>query len=126
MDEYNVIERAQEVSRRTIDAVPSSKSYMPASVPSIMEEIKYKQEKVTYRKNQDSNQFEEVDRQPYKNENNEDILQVIYLPLAIESNNVSTYKTLPKVKNEFEEAQENGFKGTTDKIEEYLEIRDYT
>ena len=130
MDEYNVIEerieRAQEVNRRIIDAIPSTNSYMPASVSSIMEEIKYKQEKVTYGKRQGSNQFEEIKREPYKNEKDEDILQVIYLPLEIKSNNVSTYKTLPKVKNEFEEAQENGFKGTTDKIEEYLEIRDYT
>ena len=96
---------------------------MSAQVPSIMEEIKYKQEKVTYRKNQDSNQFEEVDRQPYKNENNEDILQVIYLPLIIESNNVSTYKTLTKVKNEYNEAQTKGFKGN---IGDYLSMRDYT
>ena len=123
MDEYNVIERAQEASKRIIDAIPSSKSYMPASVPSIMEEIKYKQEKVTYRKNKDSNQFEEVDRQPYKDENDEDILQVIYLPFAIESNNVSTYKTLTKVNDEYNEAQIKGFKGS---IEDYLSKRDYT
>ena len=123
MDEYNVIERAQETSRRIIDAIPSSKSYMPASVPSIMEEIKYKQEKVTYRKNKDSNQFEEVDRQPYKDENDEDILQVIYLPFTIESNNVSTYKTLTKVNDEYNEAQIKGFKGS---IEDYLSKRDYT
>ena len=123
MDEYSVIERAQQVSRTIIDAIPSINSCMSAQVPSIMEEIKYKQEKVTYRKNQDSNQFEEVDRQPYKNENNKDILQVIYLPLIIESNNVSTYKTLTKVNDEFKEAKENGFKGT---IEEYLKVRDYT
>ena len=96
---------------------------MPASVPSIMEEIKYKQEKVTYRKNKDSNQFEEVDRQPYKDENDEDILQVIYLPFTIESNNVSTYKTLTKVNDEYNEAQIKGFKGS---IEDYLSKRDYT
>lgn len=123
MDEYNVIERAQQVSRTIIDAIPSINSYMSAQVPSIMEEIKYKQEKVTYRKNQDSNQFEEVDRQPYKNENNEDILQVIYLPLTIKSNNVSTYKTLTKVNNELKEAETIGFKGS---IEDYLSKRDYT
>ena len=123
MDEYNVIERAQEASRRIIDAIPSSKSYMPASVPSIMEEIKYKQEKVTYRKNKDSNQFEEVDRQPYKDENDEDILQVIYLPLPVESDNVSTYKALTKVNDEYSEAQIKGFKGS---IEDYLSKRDYT
>ena len=123
MDEYSVIERAQQVSRTIIDAIPSINSCMSAQVPSIMEEIKYKQEKVTYRKNQDSNQFEEVDRQPYKNENNEDILQVIYLPLIIESNNVSTYKTLTKVKNEYNEAQTKGFKGN---IGDYLSMRDYT
>ena len=123
MDEYSMIERAQQVSRTIIDAIPSINSCMSAQVPSIMEEIKYKQEKVTYRKNQDSNQFEEVDRQPYKNENNEDILQVIYLPLIIESNNVSTYKTLTKVKNEYNEAQMKGFKGN---IGDYLSMRDYT
>ena len=46
MQEYSIIEerieRAQEVSRRIIDAIPSVNSYMPASVSSIMEEIKYK------------------------------------------------------------------------------------
>ena len=44
MDEYSVIEerieRAQEINRRIIDAIPSTNSYMPASVSSIMEEIK--------------------------------------------------------------------------------------
>ena len=75
MQEYSIIEerieRAQEVSRRIIDAIPSVNSYMPASVSSIMEEIKYKQEKVTYGKRQGSNQFEEIKREPYKNEKNE-------------------------------------------------------
>ena len=121
MQEYSIIEerieRAQEVSRRIIDAIPSVNSYMPASVSSIMEEIKYKQEKVTYGKRQGSNQFEEIKREPYKNEKNEDILEIIYLPLEIRSKSLSTYKTLTKVNNELEEAETIGFKGS---IEDYL------
>ena len=127
MQEYSIIEerieRAQEVSRRIIDAIPSVNSYMPASVSSIMKEIKYKQEKVTYGKRQGSNQFEEIKREPYKNEKNEDILEIIYLPLEIRSKSLSTYKTLTKVNNELKEAETIGFKGS---IEDYLSKRDYT
>lgn len=127
MDEYDKIEvrieRAQEVNRRIINAIPSSNSYMPASVPSIMEEVKYKQEKVTYGKRQGSNQFEEIKREPYKNENNEDILEVIYLPLEIKSNNVSTFENLSKVEEEYRKAKTLGFQGN---INEYLSKRDYT
>lgn len=47
-----------------------------------------------------------------------------------EENNLDYYNHIPFFKkinnNEYKEAQENGFKGTIDKIEEYLEIRDYT
>lgn len=126
MDEYKItkvkIERAEEISRRTLDAVPSTNSCFPASVPSIMDQVKYNQEKVTYGKQKQEDEFEEILREPYKDENQEDIIEIVYEPRQIKGK-VSSYETLSKVNQEYRDAVALGFKGN---VEEYVTIRDYT
>lgn len=126
MDEYKItkveIERAEEISRRTLDAVPSTNSCFPASVLSIMDQVKYNQEKVTYGKQKQEDEFEEILREPYKDENQEDIIEIVYEPHQIKGK-ASSYETLSKVNQEYRDAVALGFKGN---IEEYVSIRDYT
>lgn len=127
MDEYDIIEtkieRAEEISRRTLDAIPSSNSYFPASVSSIVDQVKYRQEIVTYGKQKEETTFKEIKRETYKDENQNDILEIVYEPRTVSGETISSYITLPKVQEEYNKAISLGFKGN---IEEYIRVRDYT
>lgn len=117
MDEYSKIEKeliSTEIFQRK-KYEPSSQSFLPASLETIDGKETYKVTLVTYRRNSQNENFQEISREELEPE-------IIYFYNRNKGES-STYETLSKVEEEYREAINLGFKGN---IKEYLSKRDYT
>ena len=118
MDEYTVIEKeliSTEILQRK-KYEPSNESFFPASLETVVEKQTYKVILITYGRNSQNEQFQEISREELEEPE-------IKYSLYKNEGDLLVYKEMPKTKLEYEEAKNLGFKGT---IEEYLAKRDYT